>query len=401
MAKDVIKEYAIQISIQGNKAVIKEFKQIDKQIQKGTKTLDTQNKTLKKTNSLLWTYAKRLIGVYAIYKMLSKGINLATNFAEQGNDLKNLSSKAQVSAKSLQKLGYVVKKFGGDEKSVAGSIGDLNRKIYERNNWGGNPFSEFTDRWGSTPDGDTIEDVLKSVARLMEGYSDERDKWNIGETLGLDSSLIEFLMQGEKAVSEQLKKAGVLFSDEDIANAEKAKQAMIDFNFQMDKLAKTVGGIVLEPLTNVIKELTDFLKDPKKYIANAFKDTDSSAYGTAKGMFDYKKMGLWGVKQILGLQGFSATTGRGWTEEGFDKLVHNVLGKDYEGAMALLGSIGSKIQEENQKYTDYVNKGGDVNIDSNLNININTEKLSEKLDEWYKGAKGVVMAVYSQASGGR
>ena len=41
-AKDIIKEYAIQISIQGNKAVIKEFKAIDGQIQKGTKNLDKQ-----------------------------------------------------------------------------------------------------------------------------------------------------------------------------------------------------------------------------------------------------------------------------------------------------------------------------------------------------------------------
>ena len=57
----------------------------------------------------------------------------------------------------------------------------------------------------------------------MEGYIDVRDKWNIGETLGLDSSLIEFLMQGSKKVEEQLKKVNELFTDEYIERATKAK----------------------------------------------------------------------------------------------------------------------------------------------------------------------------------
>ena len=38
---------------------------------------------------------------------------------------------------------------------------------------------------------------------------------------------------------------------------------MIEFNHKYDKLAKAVYGIVLIPLTNAIKELTDFLKIPK------------------------------------------------------------------------------------------------------------------------------------------
>ena len=73
---DVIKEYAFKISVEGSKSVIKEFKEIDKNIKDGTETIDKQNKALTKTNSLLWTYAKRLVGIWAIYRMINKGINL-------------------------------------------------------------------------------------------------------------------------------------------------------------------------------------------------------------------------------------------------------------------------------------------------------------------------------------
>lgn len=316
---DVIKEYVLKITTEGSKIAVKEFKDIE-QVEK------KQNKNLKETNSLLWTYAKRLVGIYAIYKMINKGIGLAVNFAEQGNALKNLSTVANVSTKSLEKWGYVLRRFGGNEKTVASTIGNINRKLYERQ-YGQEPFKEYVERYGALPAGKNAEDFLIGIAKKMEQYSNMQTKLDIADKLNLDDAMTNFLLQGSKAVQSQLKNASALFTDEDIATATKAKEELIKFNRQLERLANVTGKIVLKPLTDVIVELTEFLKDPKKYIANTFRDTNTSAYGVAKDMFSYKTASSWIADRLAGLTNFSSTTGLDTAGSLFSGLSNNVLGK--------------------------------------------------------------------------
>lgn len=349
---DVIKEYAIKISIEGNKAVIKEFKNIDKQVEKGTKNLDKQNKALNKTNSLLWTYAKRLVGIYAIYRMIRKGIDLGVGFAEQGNSLKNMSTIANISARSLQKWGVALRKFGGDEKSVASTMASIQQKLYSQK-FGEEPFKDFVERYYRKGDigilkSKNAEEFLLNVARKMEQYTSAEDKLGIGRSLGLDETMIEFLMQGYKEVSQQLKNAGVLFSDKDIDNAVKAKQAMIDFNYQMAQLGNLLAGKIIPYFTDFVKELTSFLQDPKKYIANALEDRPTSQYGVAKDMFNPATMGKWIKDRLYGLSDWSATTGL------LTSPAYHLLGK---------------IADSN------------INVNNNINMNItgsNADEIAEK-----------------------
>ena len=374
---DVIKEYAIKISIEGNKAVIKEFKNIDEQVEKGTKNLDKQNKALNKTNSLLWTYAKRLVGIYAIYKLFAKGISLSMNFAEQGNALKNMSTVANVSTRSLQKWGQALKRFNGDEKSVAFTMGTINQKLY-RQKFGEEPFRDFVERYYKRGDigilkSKNAEEFLLNVARKMEQYSDVNDKLGIGRSLGLDEPMIEFLMQGYKEVTKQLKNAGVLYSDEDIDNAVKAKQAMIDFNYQMAELGKILAKDVIPYFTDFVKELTTFLKDPKKYIANVFKDTQTSQYGVAKDMFNPSTVWKWTTDRLKGLTDFSATTGLDLALAGYGRLKDNAL-------------------------------GGNVNVNNNINMNItgsNADEIAEKSSNAITNidSKSISTATERQAGG--
>lgn len=271
---DVIKEYAIQISIQGNKAVIKEFKTIDSQVQKGTKNLEKQNEALNKTNSLLWTYAKRLGGVYAIYKLIRKGINLGVGFAEQGNMLGNISTIANISARNLQKWGQALKRFGGDEKSVASTMGNINQKLYSQK-YGEQPFREFIERYYRKGDegilkSGSAEQFLLQIAKKMEQYSSAQDKIGIGKSLGLDDSMISFLMQGYGTVAQQLKNASVLFSDEDIQKAKEAKEQLIAFNRQLEILTQTLSRLVLPFITNAIKNLTRYIENPMELLKDTY-----------------------------------------------------------------------------------------------------------------------------------
>ena len=271
---DVIKEYAIQISIQGNKAVIKEFKAIDAQVQKGTKNLDKQNKALDKTNSLLWTYAKRLVGIYAIYKMIRKGINLGVSFAEQGNALSNMATVANISTRSLQKWGYALKRFGGDEKSVASTMSTINQKLYEQK-YGKEPFREFVERYYKRGDigilkSKSAEEFLLQIARKMEQYSSADDKLGIGRSLGLDDSMIAFLMQGYKAVAQQLKDAQVLYSDADIQRAKEAKKVMVEFNQALAELQLILAKGLLPFLTNAMKNLIRYIDNPMELLKDMY-----------------------------------------------------------------------------------------------------------------------------------
>ena len=361
---DVIKEYAFKISVEGNKSVIKEFKAIDSQVQKGTKNLDKQNKELSKTNSLLWTYAKRLVGIYAIYKMINKGIGLAINFAEQGNALRNMSTYANVSARSLQKWGYVLKRFGGNEKSIANSMGTINKNLYLRR-YGQEPYQEYVKRYGALPTGTNAEEFLLNVARKMENYKDMQTKLDIADTLGLDETITNFLLQGSKAVESQLKDAGTLFSSEDIKNATKAKEQLIAFNHELERLANITGSIVLKPLTDVIKELTEFLKDPKKYIANVFSEGTKdrpSEYKVAKDMLNPLSMLQWYGKRMIGLTDYSATTGLSGVSDWWSGLItsgNNNTKVENNVSMTITGSNSEEIAN---KVTSNINKITEVSI---------------------------------------
>lgn len=342
MARDVIKEYAIQISVQGSKAVIKEFKELG-QVEK------KQNKELKETNSLLWTYAKRLVGIYAIYKMFKKGIDLSVSFAQQGNALKNMTTVANISAQSLQKWGYAIRKFGGDEKSVATAMGNINQKLYQRR-YGQEPFKEYIEKYGALPAGQNAEDFLINIAKKMEGYANKQTKLDIASTLGLDDAITAFLMQGSKAVESQLKQAQALFSEEDIENARKATEQMIAFNRELEKLKIALARDILPKFTEFVAELTEFVKNPKKYMANAFTDKPTSAYGVAKSMFNPFTTGNWVKERLLGLSNFSATTGLDFVGSSYRALKDNVSGGDIEVnnniTMNITGQNADEIAEK-------------------------------------------------------
>lgn len=268
---DVIKEYAFKISVEGSKAVVKEFKEITAQETK-------QNKKLKETNSLLWTYAKRLVSIYAIYKLFKKGFNLSASFVEQGNALRNLATSANISTKSLQKWGYLVKKYGGSEQTVAQSMGTLQSKLYNLKNFGDvSPFLDYMQKFGNIPVGDSAEEFLLDLSEKLKGLDEETQKEMLS-ALGIDNALGLLLREGN--VSEKLQSAKVLFTDEQIAKAEKVKELMVDFNHELAKMNIALGEIFLPVMISAMKKIQEFITNPKQFMIDTLKDTyNSSIFG--------------------------------------------------------------------------------------------------------------------------
>ena len=268
---DVIKEYAFKISVEGNKAVIKEFKAIDNQVKKGTGNLGKQNKELSKTNSLLWTYAKRLVSIYAIYKLFNKGISLATNFVEQGNALRNLSASANVSARSLQKWGHLAKKYGGDEKSVASTMKNLNSSLYYWHEFGERGiFENYMKHFGDFPVSDNAEDFLLELANKLKGLSG-REQEAILDSLNIGDEGLRLLLR-EGNLQDKLKNSPVLFTDEQIEKAQKVKELMIDFNTELARVNVALGEIFLPTMIRFMKEIQNFLKNPKGFMLGKLKE---------------------------------------------------------------------------------------------------------------------------------
>ena len=325
----VINDYYIKVAIEGSGVVVKELKKIEKEEKNLNNIAKTEqnnatkrNNSLKQTNSLLWTYAKRLVGVYAIYKMFRKGVDLAFNFAEQGTQLRNLSVGANISARALQKWGYVTRMFGGDERTVANTMGGLNKKLYEYRNFGVDHFADYSKRYGAIPVGNTAEEFLLNVAKKMESYKDKDAKLDIGSLLGLDTATTEFLMQGYDKVKEQLNNAVVNFNDEEIKKAVEAKEKLLELNKQLERLGIVAGSIVLDPLIDTLKELVEFLKDPKKYLFD-------KENGAVKRTIDIVKDSFNPINFAQRLTNYSASEKSRGTATGLiNGLSSNVFGKD-------------------------------------------------------------------------
>lgn len=274
-----LETFVFQFETKGSKMVLTDIQQISEKtrkleslIQKDTKATDLNTASMKKNtdalkkhNSELWTYMKRLVGVYAIYKLVRKGIGLGLNFIEQGNNLRNISTTANVSTDTLQRWGYAAAKYGGNEASVAAQMGSLNSKLYAAKNFGDySAFENLMTKYGITPTTTNAEEFLKDIANKITGLDRQR-QLDILNSAGItDDSMQRLLMSGN--LQEQLDKAKIVYTNEDIERAAQAKEKMVQFNKQLERLAVIIGGMTLDPLIDTVKELADFLADPKKYM---------------------------------------------------------------------------------------------------------------------------------------
>lgn len=263
---NIVEEYAYQIKVKGSKVAIQAFDkvanaskklgEVDKQNLSAT---EKQTKAITKQSSALWLLAKRLLGVYSVYALFKKGLNLAVNFAETGNMIANLATTANISTKSLQKWGYALKRYGGSEQSIAGTMASLQQRLFEYQQWGNaNAFAEFMKLGGQVPAGSTPEQFLKSLSKQLQRLPRER-ALAMANSLGVDSATTRFLLEGN--VEKDLANAKVLYTDADIKMAQQAKQNLIEFNREMEKLGVLLGRKLLPIMTNMTQTITRLIDE--------------------------------------------------------------------------------------------------------------------------------------------
>jgi len=263
---NIVEEYAYQITVKGSKVAIQAFDkvanaskklgEVDKQNLSAT---EKQTKAITKQSSALWLLAKRLLGVYSVYALFKKGLNLAVNFAETGTAISNMATVAGVSAKQLQKWGYIFKKYGlGDEKTAGAVLGSLESKLLKARYNDYSAFEKYMEFGGKFSPSSTPEQFLKGLAKQARSMPQDRARLMI-ESLGLES-LLPLLLDKNIDIDKELANAKVLFTDGDIAKAKEAKEKLAEFNHEIEKLGIAIGGIVLDPLIKVVEVLRKFLE---------------------------------------------------------------------------------------------------------------------------------------------
>lgn len=251
-------EFCIKIKVDGSKVVNAELAKINKEEAKLTQNSDKTAQSINKQSAALWTFAKRLLGVYSVYQLFKKGLNLGVTFAETGNNLANMATIANVSTKNLQKWGYALKKYGGDEKTAANVLGNLQQKLTNFYQWGKqDEFATFMEHGGGTP-ARTPEAFLKQLSQKFKTVS-KQQALDLANSIGLDPAMFNLLLNED--INKVLANAPVLYSDSDIEAARKAKEELIKFNHELEKLGVLLGRKLLPIISYSIKVLTQIIDE--------------------------------------------------------------------------------------------------------------------------------------------
>lgn len=313
MAEKVLDDFAYNFITKGTKAVLEDMEKINQRMRKlqkeaekytdstesdtdaikeNTLANERNTKSIEKRNFALWKYAKGLLGVYGIYKLFQKGISLATNFADTGNALYNMSTLTGASTAGIQKWGYAVRKFGGNEKSISSTLGALQSALYNFRYTGNEgQFKTFMEHGGNVPVGQDAEGFLLDLAKQMERWTPDKQRF-MANALGLDPATTALLMQGFDAVKETLGRSEALYSSEDINAARQAKESLEEFNREMEKLGVVIGRTVLPYLTEAVKGLTELIRtdDKKTWFDNTLEKLGEWSYDVLDGIFNSKSL---------------------------------------------------------------------------------------------------------------
>lgn len=257
----VIDEYCLKFKVDGSKIVEAVLKKINGQQSVLAKTTDKTTTSINKQSTALWIFAKRLLGVYSVYQLFKKGLDISFKFAETGNALANMSTVANVSTRTLQKLGYALKKYGGDEKTAAQVLGNLQQRLYAYHHLGDTAaFEKFQMLGGGIPAKTPVE-FLKQLSDKLKSVNPDK-ALALKESIGLDDSVFNLLLK--ENFETALKNAQVLYSDDDIKKAQQAKENLIAFNHELEKLGVILGKELLPIITKAVKFLFDVIEEITK-----------------------------------------------------------------------------------------------------------------------------------------
>ncbi|WAH56537.1 phage tail tip lysozyme [Pseudomonas silvicola] len=239
------------------------------------------------------------------------------------------SSTYGVSKSDFQNFNRFGKKITGEDDvgtqilqaaqriKVGSAVGNIPVDIAR---YGGSP-ADFADAF-RRPTMDVVDTIQKQLART----NDPLMKQGIGNALGLSQSSIMALGQDYRTGIRQADRPGSTYSDQDVANARKFEDSLVNLITDFDRLKITLGQDVIPSLDNFVKRVDGFFSEgggASKYL-DAF---NKLSKGDVKGFVDSFGKAEQSTQVITPEQNNAMTK---WLMDNvpFDKLAHYT----YDGA---------------------------------------------------------------------
>ena len=248
-----------------------EFKKLQKTLEESKKQVDFFSTSVKKMQSsseasLLKVKQNFLALGKTVARLAIVGVTIkkSLDFYEQGEQLQFLAQKASISTDNLQLLSNAVRRYGGTAEGVAGSIENLRNQYQQlRMGQGGGALEQAAFKYGVSISSNP-EQMLMNIAKRMEGLKSDAAKWDLANTLGLDEGTTRLVMQGTKALTEELKRAQKykLYTKEDIERMREYRQISLDIRMGIDSIFASIARMllpVIEKVSKVIRKVTDWL----------------------------------------------------------------------------------------------------------------------------------------------
>lgn len=247
-----------------------EFKKLQTTLEESKKQVDYFSKSVKTMQSTSeFSLLKVKQQFYALGKTIARlaivgvAVKKSLDFYEQGEQLQFLAQKASISTDNLQLLSNAVRRYGGTAEGVAGSIENLRNQYQQlRMGQGGGALEQAAFKYGVSISSNP-EQMLMNIARRMESLKSDAAKWDLANTLGLDEGTTRLVMQGTKALTEELKRAQKykLYTKEDIERMRQYRQISLDIRMGIDSIFGSIARMLLPAITKVskvIRAITDW-----------------------------------------------------------------------------------------------------------------------------------------------
>ena len=201
---------------------------------------------------------KDLLSGFISYKSIQDFVNL-------GSKIKMTSDLLGVNSEQFEYLSRTLQIFDGDMNSAKSAISSLNQAMQDLK-YGQGPLIELSGKYGIAlrkSNGEVMNsmELLQSLASRFETL-DTQSRVDLGHALGLDESVILLLSRGRKEFDRliQSQKQFGNFSKKDQELSLKFKESLISFQSSLESISRTVGSVLLPPLTKFFNLTSDIFK---------------------------------------------------------------------------------------------------------------------------------------------
>jgi cytochrome c556 len=276
------------------------------ELRKATKDLNDLEKTLLKTSS-----AAAAAGTAVAASLFL----MAQRAAKTADEFKKFERATGTQANTLAALRFAIQRWGGTQRDADTSLRRFTKAVADANSGLDSYVRVFKrldieqkDLVGSNGSLKSLDELLPLVAEKFAGLGDDILAASTAQILfgrgGL--RIIPLLKQGAEGLKEMADRAerlGILFSDEQLFQAEKFQDAMLDIRQSAEGLTFAIGFQLMPVIRRYTEAMTDNIVKIKDWI-NAHEDLSFSIAGVAAGLIGAGGLVFALTTTVIGVRAF-------------------------------------------------------------------------------------------------